>query len=341
MGLLDTLLDPEFWRAANNRAEGLLGQPVTGLNQFAGLLSGALPPGQFAQIRGQQAVQALQPTPSNALNFMSPGIGGATVYHGSPYKFDAFDASKIGTGEGAQAYGHGLYFADNPGVARSYSSMDHPALGADPRDEVTALRQNWQMGPNPRNLSEDEVRSLMQDFPTLAPHRDNPDIVRNIARATNGAEPGGTVSPEAIYAFRALDKQLPPKPVGSTYKVDIPDESIGKMLHWDLPLSQQPANVQKALLANEDLGSGITYRDWPGSSYEPPSGATNFSNGVTGADAWQELQKAWGPQKASEMLRQAGIPGIKYLDGGSRGAGQGTHNYVLFDPAQVKILGRE
>jgi len=28
--------------------------------------------------------------------------------------------SKIGTGEGAQAYGHGLYFAENEGVARSY-----------------------------------------------------------------------------------------------------------------------------------------------------------------------------------------------------------------------------
>ena len=31
---------------------------------------------------------------------------GLTVWHGSPYKFNKFDASKIGTGEGAQAYGH-------------------------------------------------------------------------------------------------------------------------------------------------------------------------------------------------------------------------------------------
>ena len=41
------------------------------------------------------------------------------AYHGSPYKFDAFDASKIGTGEGAQAYGHGLYFADQEDTAKS------------------------------------------------------------------------------------------------------------------------------------------------------------------------------------------------------------------------------
>ena len=47
---------------------------------------------------------------------------GATVYHGSPHRFDKFDLSKIGTGEGAQKYGHGLYFADSRDVARSYQS---------------------------------------------------------------------------------------------------------------------------------------------------------------------------------------------------------------------------
>lgn len=49
--------------------------------------------------------------------------GGRTLleaFHGSPYQFDRFDMSKIGTGEGAQAYGHGLYFADSEDVARGY-----------------------------------------------------------------------------------------------------------------------------------------------------------------------------------------------------------------------------
>lgn len=45
---------------------------------------------------------------------------GVRAYHGSPHDFDKFDLSKIGTGEGAQAYGHGLYFAENPKVAESY-----------------------------------------------------------------------------------------------------------------------------------------------------------------------------------------------------------------------------
>src|SRR5262245_8120346 len=51
-----------------------------------------------------------------------PGLGsgvgkGIRAYHGSPYDFERFDLGKIGTGEGAQAYGHGLYFAENPATA--------------------------------------------------------------------------------------------------------------------------------------------------------------------------------------------------------------------------------
>ena len=39
-------------------------------------------------------------------------------------------------------------------------------------------------------------------------------------------------------------------------------------------------------------------------------------------------------------LRELGIPGIRYLDQGSRGAGQGTHNYVVFDENIPNIVSR-
>ena len=55
---------------------------------------------------------------------------GITAYHGSPHDFERFDMSKIGTGEGAQAYGHGLYFAQNEDVARGYRD-DLTNLGDD------------------------------------------------------------------------------------------------------------------------------------------------------------------------------------------------------------------
>lgn len=50
----------------------------------------------------------------------SMNIGGMTVWHGSPYKFTKFDPAKIGTGEGQQVYGHGLYVAENPNVAAEF-----------------------------------------------------------------------------------------------------------------------------------------------------------------------------------------------------------------------------
>ncbi|KKL66017.1 hypothetical protein LCGC14_2149190, partial [marine sediment metagenome] len=42
------------------------------------------------------------------------------AFHGSPHLFEEFKTSQIGSGEGVQAYGFGLYFAENPNVANSY-----------------------------------------------------------------------------------------------------------------------------------------------------------------------------------------------------------------------------
>jgi hypothetical protein len=42
------------------------------------------------------------------------------AFHGSPHKFEKFELQKIGSGEGAQAYGWGLYFASRKEVAEHY-----------------------------------------------------------------------------------------------------------------------------------------------------------------------------------------------------------------------------
>jgi hypothetical protein len=46
------------------------------------------------------------------------------------------------------------------------------------------------------------------------------------------------------------------------------------------------------------------------------------------------------PEDAAAALREAGIPGIRYLDAGSRGAGEGSMNAVVFDPATMEIIRR-
>jgi hypothetical protein len=57
-----------------------------------------------------------------------PNLMGLTAYHGTPHTIKGkFDISKVGTGEGAQAYGHGMYFAENPKVAEAYKTQQIPA----------------------------------------------------------------------------------------------------------------------------------------------------------------------------------------------------------------------
>ena len=66
-------------------------------------------------------------------DFIPPKLQGTqmTAYHGTPHTFPGtaenplgeFDPTKIGTGEGAQAYGHGLYFAENEDVAKEYPDV--------------------------------------------------------------------------------------------------------------------------------------------------------------------------------------------------------------------------
>jgi hypothetical protein len=55
---------------------------------------------------------------------------GIRAFHGSPHDFERFDLSRIGSGEGAQAYGHGLYFAENPQVAQTYREAPVRSLSA-------------------------------------------------------------------------------------------------------------------------------------------------------------------------------------------------------------------
>jgi hypothetical protein len=49
--------------------------------------------------------------------------------HASPHEFERFSMDKIGTGEGAQVFGHGLYFAENPRVVDEYyKNFNMPVL---------------------------------------------------------------------------------------------------------------------------------------------------------------------------------------------------------------------
>ena len=140
-----------------------------------------------------------------AMNSSLFPMGAMTVYHGSPHKFDAFDLSKIGTGEGAQAYGHGLYFAENPKVAGAYASQ----LGQADNDAIAAIN---------KRLS------------AVAKERD--DLVEQ-ANGINGLARQGLLEKHMAlgdeYDGLLAKRTETANKRGHLYDVDIPDDEIAKI----------------------------------------------------------------------------------------------------------------
>lgn len=241
------------------------------------------------------------------------GLGAATVWHGSPHKFDRFDSSKIGTGEGAQAYGHGLYLAESPGVAKSYQKkLATLNPGVIPPSGGAPTLQTWQM-PDAATMATSAVRNA------------GGDVDHAIRYLTSTIRVNPKAKDAVDYLKRGGAMVELPKVVGDSghfYKVDIPDEAIAKMLDWDKPLSQQAPEVQKAFgkVVDRDIANETGWQK------------------LTGEQALRAVIERAGVKGGGEqILRKSGIPGIRYLDGGSRGAGDGTRNYVVF-PGNESLL---
>jgi hypothetical protein len=240
---------------------------------------------------------------------------GAVVYHGSPHKFDRFDASKIGTGEGAQAYGHGLYLAESPEVALQYSNI--------------RAAPNMEFHAGGKKLSGLE-KAIADDLTA------NGKAVAMLNAKANG--------PEWLAAYERIANE--PVTRGAVYKVDLPDTAIARMLDWDKPLSQQAPGVTESLSRIAQSKNPQMARYWRESvgmddaaktALRKRLGINIFDTIDQGGAAYQSLGGS-----AENALRQAGIPGIRYLDQGSRGAGQGTSNFVVFpgEESMLKILLR-
>ena len=199
---------------------------------------------------------------------------GMTVFHGSPYKFNAFAPKAIGSGEGAQAYGYGHYVAENPDVAKQYQKMlAYKAFDLQPEARMMGLDL-------PAGVRGEFIRQSRANKPPEA-----------MARSLQNASIAARDFPQEKLA--ELFKKYSDSGGGAFYKIDLPDEQIDKMLGWDVEISKQTPEIQKLAkqygLNMDDLGGDLV----AAMNAKLPEGA--------------------------EAMRQAGIPGVKYLDEGSRG----------------------
>jgi len=251
---------------------------------------------------------------------------GITAYHGSPHEFERFDTSKIGTGEGAQAYGHGLYFAENEPIAKSYRD----ALAPDPRDAVNRAIENIKNSGEPATL--DNLMFELRRHKELSEFQNDSIFKKNLIDVITGTNDDNTLTNNAMQALRRLDKMLPPKSKGSMYEVKIkahPDH----FLDWDKPLSDQSEFVKDAL--NDFVEREKSYMErYPNSPMGNPFGSNIYESNLLVPGKYRDKSAA------SKALLDRGIVGIKYLDAGSRDKGAGTHNYVVFDDKLLDIKRR-
>jgi hypothetical protein len=207
--------------------------------------------------------------------------GALRLYHNSPHDFDRFSMSQIGTGEGAQAYGHGLYFAESSSVS---------GRGGD------YWRQFFnKMPPGPERTATGAMYANKFD-----PEKAASQLESNVRYHADHAKPGRYGDgPEVEEGHRllaeesqqALDMIRSGKIVGPrTYEVNI-NANPEDFINFDAPFEQQPPNVQKHF--------GYLARG---------------ERKPTGEDLARRMESNVYIQEAA----QAGIPGIRYLDAGSR-----------------------
>lgn len=282
-----------------------------------------------------------------------------SAYHGSPYRFDKFTTDHIGSGEGAQAYGWGLYFAGRREVAEWY------------RQQLAPVKKKGLFGKSdfdPSSLKTDQARLLLRhygrDFADLK------DRIENIVQAVKNKEGQFSDWDNSEVAAYTKDLQDDARTIskleadqGQLYQVQIPEDDV--MLHWDKPLTEQPGKVQEALSRfgiKADKKAISDYDDALLSALTEDGSADlpNQPRNPTGEDIYNMIARnhmrpepapSWtsvsvdtessnwsGHKGASLALNESGILGIKYLDGSSRGKGDGSFNYVIFDDASIQVL---
>lgn len=348
------------------------------------------------------------------------------AYHGSPHEFDRFSLDHIGSGEGAQVYGWGLYFAGRREVAEYYkrtlartdltlNGAEIPQwltrdLSADFHTQMTALLAD-EPAARPQEVSEDEWRKGKPLLPyavknTLTNLRDkvrydgdDPVSRLGVYRSTALAQFKGSVDRnENPYEYIAklgaidwLEQRVGRTRPARLYKVEVPE--VSEMLDYDARLDDQPQAVRTVLrdllpdmfgakgesLWTEQPETAMTRRAWvdqfgwqiveqdggffsvispsskaaggrnitdkrklPDAMKTAEAARKHYAADLTGRDAYNMLSvQRGGDRAASEALRAAGIPGHRYLDGSSRSAGEGSHNYVIYDDSRIEITGFE
>jgi len=274
------------------------------------------------------------------------------VYHGTPHSFDRFDISKIGSGEGNQAYGHGLYFAGHEPVSEWYRHQ-------------LATRQD----PLLKKYRLQEVGS------TIGSHLsdvggDAALLAHKYAGLRDDMIAGGETDKATTNMIKEYDRRIaylndPERSTGHMYQVGM-DVNPEHMLDYAAPFNQQSQHVQDRVgppmethvkKRVDDIKSMLARGHYYHKPKQPllPGVRAGLEgrllaleqaghSSIPGNEIYKRMglpakNETEGNVRASQRLRDLGVPGLHYPDAGSRAPGQrGSRNYVMFDDKMLKVL---
>lgn len=249
-----------------------------------------------------------------------------TVYHGSGAKFDKFDHSHMGEGEGVQAYGWGTYVTEVEGIGRTYAK----AMAA--KDDGALPKRNLYTVEIPEDinsaLSKDEILKGLDSLgKELFSGYGLNDVQINAVF--------GTTREWYKLGYTATSGFFPLKEAFKAYGIDA--ETIDKRIHDEAMEDRQ----------KNPAGYGF-YLNWAGriDMWIEKLGISEDEyeryDMATGRDAYRYLEsKLGGAKEASDYLSDHGYVGISYpAQYRSGGRSDGARNYVIFNENNAKIVDR-
>ncbi|MBQ3121035.1 MAG: hypothetical protein IJC08_00330, partial [Bacteroidaceae bacterium] len=237
---------------------------------------------------------------ANVINdFENPKVSAefSRVYHGSGAKFDRFDHSFMGMGEGAQAFGWGTYVTEVEGIGRTYATSAARGKNIDYEKTSHAIAEALEkkIGIPTGSLY------IMYDGRRLELDVVNGNNIREKLSEYTGIPIDEEDAIRHALAEDAADLIEEYEHIGQRYRytVEIPDDNGSNYLHWEGVVSDDVIdNLQSELQKN--FGEEVAI-------------SANLKHGQSGEYLYKKMERALGSDKAaSEFLSRAGFVGISY-----------------------------
>ena len=175
-----------------------------------------------------------------------------SAWHGSPHDFDTFDLGAIGTGEGNQAHGWGLYFAKDKKIAENYRDI----LGANSIEIVTEKTKyklnedaEWYDEKTGNVISDENPLSMA--LTEIAEVGSNDKAIKSLHKFIDSKKGKNTQfaisqTKRAVEAIKLLkESKFTKQEWKSIFKVEIPNET--ELLPEQYPISGYSRYVRDSL----------------------------------------------------------------------------------------------